>query len=1225
MSKEKYIGEAALKDKPGKKLTFIIKDGSVTTNKIADENVTTDKVANEAVTTPKIAELAITDSKLGDSSIIERTISEGAVTTPKIANEAVVTDKIANENVTNEKLAGDSVTTSKIKDESVTTEKLAESSVETSKIKNEAITNDKMAHDSVGTEQVINESIVNSKLSKNAVSTEKLQDGSVTNEKMAKDSLTQDKLDPELRKAIQAATGLPEDLVETIQNVDDTLKDHQNQLNDKQSQIDDKQQQITANDEDISLLQTRSTQMEETIKGIAATGGASQATAVTYNNANSQLAAINIQSAVDELQGSKIDKTSISQVSGDAEDKVMSQKAASTQFGNLISNNTKTNALLCRIEVTQGNLNSDGTPTTTDTDRIKSDFIETNSIEASIISGFNYKVFYYDKNKLFLSCTDWLENTETSVNCNTNASYIRIVFRKTDNSKVTVDEFFEKSVFNNDYILEKSFKDEILENNKNISILEDAQAKEMSSISFLKSRTNILQDVYFEKTSKGTADYIVYADGSIGLHWFGDLVANGTFGFAYGMAKAASELGVNIESDGYIKLINSQGISYNIKTKNLQLCTIGNISEEEYVIFMNKNGMPYNMCKGIQGALEYARYSNELKEQTYRLEIEKETGILCHSGNYNKDTVLFTKDKVNIGDKISIKTIQIDAVSAIRFFSENGSILSTYGYDHGEVGKKWESITTIPEDFSYCSVVWGSLSVLEICNITINNKYLKQKVDSKLDNEFPIKNINFEQINGNFSGLIPVENYTHIIYDLKKVNDYEMFGFFEKNVSDATDLSNADMVMQNPGKDAAKGEIEIPKRYKYVGFRIADKEYPNKFCLVRKSSKLDNAKKCITNAITVSNGFYKCCEPNVLVDNKTGIVYSTTIFDKDIKNGIDPDFYLGMIKFPVGQPHNSVFKEICELRNATIGSTKCFFRDHLAYWYNENIRIVTFGYRIIEEQKVWGMFYFDISKDLEVISDVTPITWSDGNVINYASYKALLSSNGLTTYSAYGDDYTNSNTWLNPTSTHPQEYKGSLYFALNGVDECPMICKTSDNFQTIELVKAFQAKASFDGALVIIDDTFYYVVRCEASIKYSYSKDGGNSWSDMTIIDWSTTSKPRGLNYGGKPLFLIPINRSNTIGKDLPFDDIDGILTTARAGVMFIRGDSNIAINNWAVEQELYSKYGQNCGDMFVIGKDLYYLYTIDSVHVDSINNAKQYIKFTRVGDFDNKNVFGDY
>lgn len=188
MSTEKYIGEAALNDKPGKKLTLVIKDGSVTTPKIADENVTTEKVANEAVTTSKIAEQAVTDNKLSDSAVVERTIDEGAVTTPKIASGAVETDKIANENVTSEKLAGDSVTTSKIKNESVTTEKLANASVETSKIKNEAITNDKVA----------------------------------------KDSLTKDKLDPELRKALDAATGLPDELVTMIQDVDKNL----NKLND---------------------------------------------------------------------------------------------------------------------------------------------------------------------------------------------------------------------------------------------------------------------------------------------------------------------------------------------------------------------------------------------------------------------------------------------------------------------------------------------------------------------------------------------------------------------------------------------------------------------------------------------------------------------------------------------------------------------------------------------------------------------------------------------------------------------------------------------------------------------------------------------------------------------------------------------------------------------------------------------------------------------------------
>ena len=170
----------------------------------------------------------------------------------------------------------------------------------TQQIKDDAITNEKMAAGSVG----------NTNLQDGSVNNEKLEDGSITNEKLAENSITKDKLkdntigveklDPELRQTINAATGLPENLVETIQNIDDTLKDYQSQLEDKQSQIDDKQQQITANDEDISLLQTRSTQMEETIKNIAATGGASQATAVTYDNDKSGLTAINAQAAIDE-------------------------------------------------------------------------------------------------------------------------------------------------------------------------------------------------------------------------------------------------------------------------------------------------------------------------------------------------------------------------------------------------------------------------------------------------------------------------------------------------------------------------------------------------------------------------------------------------------------------------------------------------------------------------------------------------------------------------------------------------------------------------------------------------------------------------------------------------------------------------------------------------------------------------------------------------------------
>lgn len=92
--------------------------------------------------------------------------------------------------------------------------------LETQQIKDGAITNEKMAAGSVG----------NTNLQNGSVSNEKLEDGSITNEKLAENSITKDKLkdntigveklDKELRQTINAATGLPEDLVETIQDVD---------------------------------------------------------------------------------------------------------------------------------------------------------------------------------------------------------------------------------------------------------------------------------------------------------------------------------------------------------------------------------------------------------------------------------------------------------------------------------------------------------------------------------------------------------------------------------------------------------------------------------------------------------------------------------------------------------------------------------------------------------------------------------------------------------------------------------------------------------------------------------------------------------------------------------------------------------------------------------------------------------------------------------------------
>ena len=82
----------------------------------------------------------------------------------------------------------------------------------------------------------------------------------------------------------------------------DKVKSHTKDSSAKlQSQIDDKQTQISANDKDIEVLQTRSTQIEQSIKDITASGGASIASAVSYDNANSGLTAVNSQAAMDEL------------------------------------------------------------------------------------------------------------------------------------------------------------------------------------------------------------------------------------------------------------------------------------------------------------------------------------------------------------------------------------------------------------------------------------------------------------------------------------------------------------------------------------------------------------------------------------------------------------------------------------------------------------------------------------------------------------------------------------------------------------------------------------------------------------------------------------------------------------------------------------------------------------------------------------------------------------
>lgn len=304
-----------------------INDQAITKDKIRDGNVTTEKLADGAVSTDKLPDGAIKTSKIADENITTEKLAEGAVETSKIADQNVTSEKIANQSVDNSKLSPEAVTYDKVKDKAIITEKLNDRAVTTEKVEEKAITNPKLGNQSVDGRVVREASLESRHFANESVTTEKIKDDSVTNEKVADDTLGIEKFDPELRKTIQAATGLPEELSQMIQDVDKSVKQLKEKDTDLQSQIDDKQQQITANDDDISLLQTRSTQMEEAIKGISASGGASKASAVTYDNTESGIDSLTAQGAIDELARKKINKENIAQEFGDSEDKVVSQFA----------------------------------------------------------------------------------------------------------------------------------------------------------------------------------------------------------------------------------------------------------------------------------------------------------------------------------------------------------------------------------------------------------------------------------------------------------------------------------------------------------------------------------------------------------------------------------------------------------------------------------------------------------------------------------------------------------------------------------------------------------------------------------------------------------------------------------------------------------------------------------------------------------------------------------
>lgn len=108
-----------------------------------------------------------------------------------------------------------------------------------------------------------------------------------------------------VEKEIQEINSRHNDLSSKHESLSSTVSEHSKQIESNQSQItanksaqDEKNTSLDAN---MAKLNTRDDQITELVKGVTATGGASVATAVSYDNTSSNLDAATAQGAIDEV------------------------------------------------------------------------------------------------------------------------------------------------------------------------------------------------------------------------------------------------------------------------------------------------------------------------------------------------------------------------------------------------------------------------------------------------------------------------------------------------------------------------------------------------------------------------------------------------------------------------------------------------------------------------------------------------------------------------------------------------------------------------------------------------------------------------------------------------------------------------------------------------------------------------------------------------------------
>ena len=191
-----------------------------------------------------------------------------------------------------------------------------------------------------------------------------------------------------------------------------------------------KQVYLEGDQENLQQIGDKTHQLEQSIKDISTTGGASTANAVSYNNETSGMTAVNAQAAIDELAAKnkaqdatiatkadaadvtskmqteqtrvnaelekKFEKNSIMQETGDATDKVMSQKAVSDKLSDLSNKIEENESSLTSLQDTTTKLNKEKVSKDNDSDTSMSD----NSDELVITDSANKIALKVDKDGL---------------------------------------------------------------------------------------------------------------------------------------------------------------------------------------------------------------------------------------------------------------------------------------------------------------------------------------------------------------------------------------------------------------------------------------------------------------------------------------------------------------------------------------------------------------------------------------------------------------------------------------------------------------------------------------------------------------------------------------------------------------------------------------------------------------------------------------------------------